>query len=158
MIENIPPSALLDRMELIQLDGYTEDDKVAIARDYLLPPRQRDRAALTPPEEVTVTDEALRKIAADYTREPGVRQFERLLAKALRKATTKLAASDEPLTIDEPDLVGYLAVRASPRSRPNARRCRVWRPDWPSRDWVAMFSTSKPGPLDQLGQAMDLCS
>ena len=114
VIENIP-SALLDRMELIQLDGYTEDDKVAIARDYLLP-RQRDRAALTP-EEVTVTDEALRKIAADYTREPGVRQFERLLAKALRKATTKLADNPDPLTIDEPDLVGYLGrPRFTPES------------------------------------------
>ena len=88
VIENIP-SALLDRMELVQIDGYTEDDKVAIARDFLLP-RQRDRAALTE-DEVTVTEDALRKIAADYTREPGVRQFERLLAKALRKATTKLA-------------------------------------------------------------------
>ncbi len=88
VIENIP-SALLDRMELVQIDGYTEDDKVAIARDYLLP-RQAERAALTD-DEVTVTDAALRKIAADYTREPGVRQFERLLAKALRKATTKLA-------------------------------------------------------------------
>ncbi|WP_431231904.1 endopeptidase La [Mycolicibacterium psychrotolerans] len=114
VIENIP-SALLDRMELVQIDGYTEDDKVAIAREYLLP-RQRDRAALTP-EEVTVTDAALRKIAADYTREPGVRQFERLLAKALRKATTKLAASDEALTIDEPDLVGYLGrPRFTPES------------------------------------------
>ena len=88
VIENIP-SALLDRMELVQIDGYTEDDKVAIARDYLLP-RQRERAALTD-DEVTVTDAALRKIAADYTREPGVRQFERLLAKALRKVTTRLA-------------------------------------------------------------------
>ncbi len=106
VIENIP-SALLDRMELIQIDGYTEDDKVAIARDFLLP-RQRERAALTE-AEVTVTEDALRKIAADYTREPGVRQFERLLAKALRKATTKLAeAGDSPLTIDEPDLVDYL--------------------------------------------------
>jgi ATP-dependent Lon protease len=117
VIENIP-SALLDRMELVQIDGYTEDDKVAIARDFLLP-RQRERAALTE-DEVTVTDDALRKIAADYTREPGVRQFERLLAKALRKATTTLAArtADEgdggdggdgtPLVIDEPDLVGYL--------------------------------------------------
>ena len=99
VIENIP-SALLDRMELIQIDGYTEDDKVAIARDFLLP-RQRERAALTE-AEVTVTEDALRKIAADYTREPGVRQFERLLAKALRKATTKLAADPTVLTIDEP--------------------------------------------------------
>ena len=114
VIENIP-SALLDRMELVQIDGYTEDDKVAIARDFLLP-RQRERAALTA-EEVTVTDEALRKIAADYTREPGVRQFERLLAKALRKATTKLAEDDSALTIDEPDLVGYLGrPRFTPES------------------------------------------
>lgn len=105
VIENIP-SALLDRMELIQIDGYTEDDKVAIARDFLLP-RQRERAAVTE-DEVTITDDALRKVAADYTREPGVRQFERLLAKALRKATTKLAVDPAAITIDEPDLVGYL--------------------------------------------------
>ncbi len=131
VIENIP-SALLDRMELVQIDGYTEDDKVAIARDFLLP-RQRERAALTA-EEVTVTDAALRKIAADYTREPGVRQFERLLAKALRKATKELeegaarsvprkrevppvAAAAAPKTIDEPDLVGYLGrPRFTPES------------------------------------------
>ena len=111
VIENIP-SALLDRMELVQIDGYTEDDKVAIARDFLLP-RQRERAALTA-DEVTVTDAALRKIAADYTREPGVRQFERLLAKALRKATTKLAERlAEPSRVDD--------RRAGPR----------WLP-WPS--------------------------
>jgi len=112
VIENIP-SALLDRMELVQIDGYTEDDKVAIARDFLLP-RQRDRAGLTD-DEVSVTDAALRKIAADYTREPGMRQFERLLAKALRKVTTKIA--DVALTIDEPDLVDYLGrPRFTPES------------------------------------------
>jgi ATP-dependent Lon protease len=112
VIENIP-SALLDRMELVQIDGYTEDDKVAIARDFLLP-RQRDRAGLTD-DEVVVTEAALRKIAADYTREPGMRQFERLLAKALRKVTTKIAA--EPVTIDEPDLVSYLSrPRFTPES------------------------------------------
>jgi ATP-dependent Lon protease len=88
VIENIP-SALLDRMELVQM------------------PQQRDRVALTE-DEVTVTEDALRKIAADYTREPGVRQFERLLAKALRKAATKLAENPEVLTIGEPDLVDYL--------------------------------------------------
>ncbi|BBY89071.1 MULTISPECIES: endopeptidase La [Mycolicibacterium] len=112
VIENIP-GALLDRMELIQLDGYTEDDKVAIARDYLLP-RQRERAALSD-DEVSVTDAALRKIAADYTREPGVRQFERLLAKAMRKVATRLA--DDPIQIDEPDLVDYLGrPRFTPES------------------------------------------
>ncbi|MGA5465439.1 endopeptidase La [Mycobacterium sp. NPDC050041] len=114
VIENIP-QALLDRMELVQIDGYTEDDKVAIARDYLLP-RQRDRAALTD-AEVTVTDAALRKIAADYTREPGVRQFERLLAKALRKVTTKLDADPAPIVVDEPGLVEYLGrPRFTPES------------------------------------------
>jgi ATP-dependent Lon protease len=114
VIENIP-SALLDRMELVQIDGYTEDDKVAIARDYLLP-RQRERAALTE-DEVVITDAALRKVAADYTREPGMRQFERLLAKALRKVTTKLAANPEAITIDEPDLTDYLGrPRFTPES------------------------------------------
>jgi ATP-dependent Lon protease len=117
VIENIP-SALLDRMELVQIDGYTEDDKVAIARDYLLP-RQRERAALSA-DEVVVTDAALRKIAADYTREPGVRQFERLLAKALRKVTTKLAEDLDrkvPKIVDEPDLVDYLGrPRFTPES------------------------------------------
>ncbi|GAA2566393.1 endopeptidase La [Mycolicibacterium diernhoferi] len=115
VIENIP-SALLDRMELIQIDGYTEDDKVAIARDYLLP-RQAERAALTS-DEVELTEAALHKIAADYTREPGVRQFERLLAKALRKVTTKLADNDvTSITIDEPDLVEYLG---RPRFTPDS--------------------------------------
>jgi ATP-dependent Lon protease len=123
VVENIP-SALLDRMELVEIDGYTEDDKVAIARGYLLP-RQRERAALTD-DEVSITEAALRKIAADYTREPGVRQFERLLAKALRKVTTVLAArqagtepkfADDPLRIDEPDLVSYLGrPRFTPES------------------------------------------
>ncbi len=114
VIESIP-SALLDRMELVQIDGYTEDDKVAIARDYLLP-RQRERAALGD-DEVSVTDAALRKIAADYTREPGVRQFERLLAKALRKVTTKLVDDSGPIVVDEPDLVEYLGrPRFTPES------------------------------------------
>lgn len=83
------PGPLLDRMELITVDGYTEADKVAIARDFLIP-RQLERNALTA-EEVSITDEALREIAANYTREAGVRQMERLIAKALRKAATKLS-------------------------------------------------------------------
>ncbi|MDV8025081.1 endopeptidase La [Rhodococcus sp. IEGM 1330] len=109
------PGPLLDRMELVTIDGYTEDDKVVIARNYLLP-RQMDRAAITS-EEVTVTDAALRKIAADYTREPGVRQLERLLAKALRKVATKLVGTTDVLKVDEPDLVAYLG---RPRFTPEA--------------------------------------
>ncbi|MER7557676.1 endopeptidase La [Nocardioides sp. NPDC126508] len=106
VVEQIP-SALLDRMELVTIDGYTEDDKVAIARDFLLP-RQLERAAVTP-AEVTVSDDALRELAANYTREAGVRQLERLLAKALRKAATKLATGTEHVEVDLDnlkDLVG----------------------------------------------------
>jgi ATP-dependent Lon protease len=115
VVEQIP-SALLDRMELVTLDGYTEDDKVAIARDFLLP-RQLERAALTT-DEVTVTDAALRELAADYTREAGVRQMERLLAKALRKAATRIAGgADIPVQVDEPDLTGLLGrPRFTPES------------------------------------------
>ncbi|MFD6390602.1 endopeptidase La [Nocardia sp. NPDC060259] len=88
------PGPLLDRMELITVDGYTEADKVAIARDFLVP-RQLERNALTA-QEVSITDAALREIAANYTREAGVRQMERLVAKALRKAATKLSGGDAP--------------------------------------------------------------
>ena len=129
VIETIP-QALLDRMELVTLDGYTEDDKIAIAREYLLP-RQLGLAALTA-DEVRVDDEALREIAADYTREPGVRQLERLLAKALRKAATKLARSEspEPLVIDRSTCATTSGGRASPRRRTSAPRCRASRPGW----------------------------
>ncbi len=77
------PGPLLDRMEVVSLDGYTEDEKVAIARDHLLP-RQRERAGLEV-AEVTVSDDALRAIVGGYTREAGVRSLERALAKVLRK-------------------------------------------------------------------------
>jgi ATP-dependent Lon protease len=115
VVEQIP-SALLDRMELVTLDGYTEDDKVAIARDFLLP-RQLERAAVTE-DEVTVSDAALRELAANYTREAGVRQMERFLAKLLRKAATRLATAPEvKLEIDEPDLKEFLG---RPRFEPES--------------------------------------
>jgi ATP-dependent Lon protease len=94
VLESIP-APLLDRMELVQLDGYTEEEKVVIARDHLLP-RQLDRAGLTA-EDATFDDDALRLLAAEYTREAGVRQLERGIARVLRKVTTKLATSDEDL-------------------------------------------------------------
>ena len=114
VVEQIP-SALLDRMELVTLDGYTEDDKVAIARDFLLP-RQLERAAVTE-DEFTITDAALRELAANYTREAGVRQMERLLAKALRKAATRLALGEQRVDVDEPDLKDLLGrPRFTPES------------------------------------------
>lgn len=116
VVENIP-GPLLDRMELVTLDGYTEDDKVAIARDFLLP-RQAERAALTT-DEVIVDDDALREIAANYTREPGVRQYERLLAKLLRKAATNIESGKlkAPITIGVDDLKDYVGrARFTPES------------------------------------------
>ena len=102
------PDALFDRMEVVRLDGYTEDEKVSIARNHLLP-RQRERAALTD-EEVVVGDDALRLIAGEYTREAGVRQLERSVAKVLRKVATALAADSTiaPVHVGAESLAGYL--------------------------------------------------
>src|SRR6202167_4422082 len=97
------PSPLLDRMEVIRLDGYTEDEKLAIARHHLLP-RQIERTALRT-DEVDVSDDALRSISADYTREAGVRNLERELGKMLRKVATKLASGEReaPVTVEADD-------------------------------------------------------
>ncbi|MFG1951817.1 endopeptidase La [Micromonospora sp. NPDC048830] len=105
VVETIP-GPLLDRMELVTLDGYTEDEKVAIARDHLLP-RQRERAGLTA-DEVTVGDEALARIAGEYTREAGVRQLERALAKIMRKVAVALASDPNPIRVDTDNLARYL--------------------------------------------------
>ncbi|HEY3238370.1 MAG TPA: endopeptidase La, partial [Acidimicrobiia bacterium] len=106
------PGPLLDRMEVIRLDGYTEDEKLAIARDHLLP-RQQERHGLTP-GEVEVTDAALRAVVTGWTREAGVRNLERELGRLLRKAVTRIAsgeASDAALTVDEDTLPDFLGRR-----------------------------------------------
>jgi ATP-dependent Lon protease len=101
------PDALFDRMEVVTLDGYTEDDKVAIARTHLLP-RQLSRAALNE-DEVSVSGEALRLMAGQYTREAGVRQLERAIAKVLRKVATRLASTDQTsVAVDEGNLRDFL--------------------------------------------------
>ncbi|WP_431987529.1 endopeptidase La [Streptomyces parvulus] len=102
------PEALLDRMELVRLDGYTEDEKVVIARDHLLP-RQLERAGLGG-DEVAVDDGALRKLAGEYTREAGVRTLERSIARLLRKvaAQHELGERELPFTVTEADLRGLI--------------------------------------------------
>ena len=101
------PAPLLDRMEVVTLDGYTEDEKVVIGRDHLLP-RQRDRAGLSA-GNVTVEDEALRVIAAEHTREAGVRQLERAIARVLRKVTVALAEGQAtPVHVGAAELNHYL--------------------------------------------------
>ncbi|MEU5254963.1 endopeptidase La [Streptomyces longwoodensis] len=98
------PEALLDRMELVRLDGYTEDEKVVIARDHLLP-RQLERAGLGE-DEVTLEESALRKLAGEYTREAGVRTLERSIARLLRKvaAQHELGQRELPFTLTDADL------------------------------------------------------
>ncbi len=102
------PGPLLDRMEIIRLDGYTETEKVSIARHHLVG-RQLERAALRE-DEVVISDDALRTIAADYTREAGVRSLEREIGRLLRKLATKLAAGEReaPITVNADDVREWL--------------------------------------------------
>src|SRR5256884_5948221 len=101
MAETIP-GPLLDRMEVIRFDGYTVDEKVAIARGYLWP-RQLERAGLRE-DEVSIDDVTLELIVSQYTREAGVRQLERELGKLLRKIATTVASgtAQPPISIGEP--------------------------------------------------------
>lgn len=105
------PGPLLDRMEIIRLDGYTEDEKIAIARDHLWD-RQLERNGLEA-SEVNLTDAGLHKIIGDYTREAGVRNLERELGKVLRKVATKIAARKpgerkKKMKVDAKDVREYL--------------------------------------------------
>ena len=102
------PAPLLDRMEVVRLDGYTEDEKVTIAKDHLLA-RQRERNGLAE-DEISVTEPALRSIVADYTREAGVRGLERELGRLLRKVAAEVAAGEAvgPIVADADDVPRYL--------------------------------------------------
>src|SRR5881397_1882841 len=95
------PGPLLDRMEVIRFDGYTVDEKLAIARGYLWP-RQLERNGLTQ-DEVVCDDGVIQLVVSQYTREAGVRQLERELGKLLRKTATTVASgtAEPPITIDE---------------------------------------------------------
>src|SRR6266567_3844989 len=115
------PGPLLDRMEVIRFDGYTTDEKVAIARGYLWP-RQIERNGLRT-DEVTVEDAVLRLVVTDYTREAGVRQLERELGTLLRKTATAIASGDRqpPAEIDPTtvrDALGRQKVHHEAAARP----------------------------------------
>ena len=118
VLESIP-GPLLDRMELIQLDGYTEAEKVTIAQGHLLP-RQLERAGLEA-ADVTFTDDALHMLAGEYTREAGVRSLERTIARVLRKIAAQVATDEVtlPVTVDR----GRPArVPGTPPAHPGLRR------------------------------------
>jgi len=106
------PSALLDRMDVIQLSGYTEDEKFGIAKRYLLP-KQLEAHGLDE-ERVKITDNALRRIIREYTREAGVRNLERRLADVLRKAARQIAEGKtraKQLRVDDRRLRAWLGPR-----------------------------------------------
>jgi ATP-dependent Lon protease len=107
VVETIP-TPLLDRMEVVPLDGYTEEEKLAIAREHLLP-RQLERNGLGA-EEVSISEEALLFLISDYTREAGVRNLERQLGKLLRKAATQIDAGkrEAPVAVEREQLREYL--------------------------------------------------
>src|SRR5207245_2002475 len=91
------PSPLLDRMDVIQLSGYTEDEKFGIAKRYLVP-KQLEAHGLGS-GQVAITDRALRLIIREYTREAGVRNLERRLADVLRKSARQIALGDAELLV-----------------------------------------------------------
>ena len=105
------PAALLDRMEVIRLSGYTEDEKVNIAQRYLLPKQVKNNGLKT--EEITVTEDALRDICRYYTREAGVRSLEREISKICRKVvkTLVLKKRSSRISVNAKNLDKYLGVR-----------------------------------------------
>jgi ATP-dependent Lon protease len=101
------PQPLLDRMEVLRLPGYSEEEKLVIAERYLIP-RQLKQAGLTP-EQCTFTREAVRQIISRYTREAGVRRLERAIGHVARKVALKFAEGDTtPVTVKPEDLADYL--------------------------------------------------
>jgi ATP-dependent Lon protease len=101
------PQPLLDRMELLRLSGYSEEEKIVIARRYLIP-RQLKEAGLTG-EQLTIADEALRRVISRYTREAGLRQLERAIGRLTRKIALRFAeGKTETVTIEPEDLAEML--------------------------------------------------
>jgi ATP-dependent Lon protease len=103
------PAPLRDRMEVIELSGYTEEEKMQIARRYLL--KRQLRANGLTSEQVTITDEALRKLIVDYTREAGVRGLERQLGAVLRNSAVSIASgSTASIVLDAPEVEAVLGA------------------------------------------------
>jgi len=142
------PAPLRDRMEILQLDGYTTDDKMRIAQQYLLPRQIRENSLRT--DEVTFTDDAMRDIIRDYTREAGVRNLERQIGTVCRKVATKVAEEEGiSVHVEESDLSDYLGKPRfyfEPAERtevPGVATGLVWTPT--GGDIIFIEATRMPG-------------
>ena len=135
--------AMLDRMELIQLSGYTEDEKVHIAKMYLVP-RQRDEHGLTP-EQFQITDAALHRVIGEYTREAGVRSLERQIGTLARKIAARVAtdATHTARGWTPPMSKPISGRRGSAPRRLSAHRAPVSPPDSPGRRPAAKCCSSR---------------
>jgi ATP-dependent Lon protease len=151
-LEPIPP-ALRDRMEILELSGYTEEQKMHIARRFLLP-KQLEANGLKP-EELNVDDEALRKIARDYTREAGVRNLEREIGSLCRKVAKQIAEGKEtPIHVSVDQISEYLGRQrffqeaAERIDRPGIAIGLTWTPV--GGEIIFIEAASMPGKENQL--------
>ncbi|MCC6805536.1 MAG: endopeptidase La [Anaerolineae bacterium] len=158
------PGPLRDRMEIIHLSGYTEQEKIAIAEQYLAPRQQRENGLL--PEEVKFTEDALQTIIRDYTREAGVRTLEREIGRAMRKMVTRFAeGKDGHVEIDEKLLkellgkprYGYREELEERTDRPGVATGLAWTPF--GGEVLYVEATQMPGSkgfqyTGQLGEVM----
>ena len=130
------PGPLRDRMEIIQLSGYTELEKQEIAKQYLVPRQTRENGLR--PSEIAFDDEALQLLIRDYTREAGVRSLEREIGRAARKVVTRIAGGEEDCVRDRQGVaartVGQAAARLARRDRRTHRRPWAGRGDRPGLD------------------------
>jgi ATP-dependent Lon protease len=161
VLDTIPPP-LRDRMEILELAGYIEEDKLAIAKNYLIP-RQTAENGLNP-DEITFTDAAVREIIRGYTREAGVRQLERELGTVCRVVATRVAEGfKEKITIERESIRSYLGPQkffnevALRTSLPGVATGLAWTPA--GGDILFVEATKMPGEgrlhlTGQLGEVM----
>ena len=163
MLEPIP-GPLRDRMEILQLSGYTENEKIHIAQDYLIPRQIRENSLR--PDEITFTDEALRTIIREYTREAGVRNLEREIGAICRKVVVRIVEGKSEHVLVDPETVReflgkpkyyYLAEIEERTNIPGVATGLVWTPV--GGDIVFIEATKMPGNkgfilTGQLGEVM----
>ena len=142
VLDPVPP-ALRDRMEVLELPGYTEEEKLNIAREHLVE-KQVANHGLTG-EQIAFTDAALRAVIRGYTREAGVRNLEREIGSICRKAARRRAEGDESALAVTPDVVMRCSGRRdfSTRRWRSARSTRAWQSGWPGRLPGARCSSSR---------------